>query len=274
MRSFVTSPFMASSAFFAVLLACFGVCCNSGAWGVEGAVEVEAPEDGESNQFPAVTDTLSHREALLIKRIATFEETIATLSNSLAVANSEAELFRRQYTELRLRVEALGLEAFGNDRAKLEQRLLQAVNDLRIERERADQLESRLIATCEAILTYMASSEGIDPALRLAVEEQLRLNAAMVTEFEPNPGAAAAMQGSLTDSRVLSIKKEWSLLVGNIGARQGVKVGMPFEVRREGRLLGNVLVVDVRDRIFGGVVQTAEALEQIRVGDYLRVAAR
>lgn len=201
------------------------------------------------------------------------EETIAALSASLAVANSEAELFRRQYSELRLRMEALGLGALGGGKEGLEERLLQAVNDLRVERERADQLEARLIALSEAVFSFMAGAQGADPELRLALEEQLRLSAALVGGFEPNP-AAAATRGSLTDSRVLSLNKDLSLLVGNIGASQGVKPGMPFDVLRDGRVIASVLAVDVRDRIFGGIVQTAAALDNIRVGDQMRVATR
>lgn len=273
MRPSRTTRFLAPPAILAALLACAGFCPLRAAGAGESPDE-PAPEEVETSELSVVVNSLRRREAALEKKIEALEETVATLSNSLAVANSEAEVFRRQYTQIRLRMEALGLDALGGDKAKLEQRLLQAVNDLRIERERADQLESRLIAMSEAILSFMASAQGADPELRLALEEQLRLSAALIAEFEPNPAGAAAMQGSLTDSRVLSIKKEWSLLVANIGARQGVKVGMPFEVYRDGRPLGSVLAVDVRDRIFGGVVQTAAALDQIRVGDQMRVATR
>ena len=37
--------------------------------------------------------------------------------------------------------------------------------------------------------------------------------------------AAAEAQPSLMDGSVISVKEEWSLVVGNIGEKQGVKIG-------------------------------------------------
>ena len=36
------------------------------------------------------------------------------------------------------------------------------------------------------------------------------------------------------DGSVISVKEEWSLVVGNIGEKQGVKMGMPLRVMRGG----------------------------------------
>jgi hypothetical protein len=66
-----------------------------------------------------------------------------------------------------------------------------------------------------------------------------------------------------------------ALVVGNIGKKQGVNVGMPFQVWRESRKIGDVRVVDVRDRICGAVIQNlVTEKEQIKKGDRLRVDAR
>ena len=35
------------------------------------------------------------------------------------------------------------------------------------------------------------------------------------------------------DGSVISVKDEWSLVVGNFGEKQGVKIGMPLRVVRE-----------------------------------------
>src|ERR1700676_2200928 len=55
-------------------------------------------------------------------------EWVKTLTSRLAESNAEAELFRRKYFDLELRMEALGLASTSKDRAKLEQRLLAAAS--------------------------------------------------------------------------------------------------------------------------------------------------
>ena len=73
---------------------------------------------------------------------------------------------------------------------------------------------------------------------------------------------------------VISIKEELSLVVANVGQKQGVKVGMPFQVLRGDQLIGTVRVVDARDKIAGAVIQnlTSEK-DKIKVGDRLKVDA-
>ncbi len=233
--------------------------------------EVAAEELGE---MAVVVESIARREKVLQDQLFTAQETIQALTESLAVSTAEAELFRREYEALRLRTEALGLEALGADKSAIEQRLLQAVNDLRLERERVAKLEGQMIALIESVMAFNVTTEAGDPELRLAVEEQMRLATALVENFEMQPSTEFAA-GSLSESRVISVKREWSLVVGNIGSRQGLRVGMPLEVVRDGRQLAQVLAVDVRERIFGGVIQSTSNLsDQILVGDRMRVAVR
>jgi hypothetical protein len=69
------------------------------------------------------------------------------------------------------------------------------------------------------------------------------------------------------------VKDEWSLVVGNIGEKQGVKMGMPMRVMRGDDLIATLRVVDVRQRICGAVVQEMGS-EKIKVGDRLQADAR
>jgi hypothetical protein len=64
-------------------------------------------------------------------------------------------------------------------------------------------------------------------------------------------------------------------VVANLGHRHGVKVGMPFQVIRDERIIGTVRVVDVREKISGAVIQdSASEKQQFKVGDRLRVDAQ
>ena len=57
----------------------------------------------------------------LRRQLSLSQETVQTLTTSLAESNAEAELFRRKFADLQLRMEALGLASASKDRAKLEQ---------------------------------------------------------------------------------------------------------------------------------------------------------
>ena len=77
------------------------------------------------------------------------------------------------------------------------------------------------------------------------------------------------------DGSVVSVKEEWSLVVGNLGEKQGVKIGMPLRVVRDGRTIATLRVVDVRQKICGAVIQEmGSGKEKIKVGDRLQADAR
>lgn len=218
------------------------------------------------------SETLLSQNGLLRKQLSLDRETQKTLTDSLVVSNAEAELFRRKFAELQLRMDALGVESVSKDRAKLEQRLLKAVSDLQLMNKEKEAYREQLLELTETMLRYVKSTESVDPQARAEVEAQLRstnqlLRARDAPEEEPRP--------NLMDGKVLSVKEEWSLVVGNLGAQQGVKIGMPLRIVRGGKTVATLRVVDVREKISGAVIQELDSEKvKIKVGDRLQVDAR
>jgi hypothetical protein len=90
------------------------------------------------------------------------------------------------------------------------------------------------------------------------------------TNAPPNSAQPGLMDGS-----VISVKDEWSFVVGNLGETQGVKIGMPLRVMRGDQKIATMRVVDVRQKICGAVIQEMDsAKEKIKVGDRLQVDAQ
>jgi len=166
-------------------------------------------------------------------------------------------------------MEALGLASASKDRAKLEQRLLTAVSDLQLAQKERDQYRDQMMQLSETMLRYLKTAEGGDPQARMGVETQLRSMNALVDKS----AKAQPPNGSLLDGSVISVKEEWSFVVGNFGAREGVKIGMPLRVKRGDDVVAKLRVVDVRERICGAVIQES-GKEKIKVGDRLEVDAR
>ena len=208
----------------------------------------------------------------LRREVETSRRTIATLSESLALANAEAEVFRRECKELRLRMEALGLEGIEADPERLEQRLLKAVRDLRVVHEQKEQLADQLVRMTEALLRFLSTVKEADAVARMELETELR-RANELLGVSVRPAAEAKASGaSLTDALVISLNDKISLVVANVGKRHGVRTGMSFEVWREGNRIGRVRVVDVREEISGAVVQYLRSdKDKIQVGDRLKI---
>jgi hypothetical protein len=214
-----------------------------------------------------VTELLSQKEELR-RQLSLSQQTVQTLTSSLAESNAEAELFRRKFANLELRMEALGLASASKDRAKLEQRLLTAVSDLQLAQKERDQYRDQMMQLSEAMLRYLKTAEGGDAQARMDVEAQLRSMNALEKSSKAQPTT-----GSLLDGSVIGLKEEWSFVVGNFGAREGVKIGMPLRVKRGNEVVARLRVVDVRERICGAIIQES-GKEKIKVGDRLEVDAR
>ncbi len=215
---------------------------------------------------------LLQQDADLQKQLSIAQESLKALTSSLAESNAEAELFRRKYSDLQLQMEALGLASANKDRAKLEQRLLAAVSDLQLAQKERDEYRDQMLRLDEAVLCYLKTSQSGDAKARMDVETQLRSVDKLVTK---SSNAPESPEPGLMDGNVISVKDEWSFVVGNLGEKQGVKIGMPMRVMRGDRRIATLRVIDVRQRICGAVVQEMDSKkERIKVGDRLQVDAQ
>jgi hypothetical protein len=216
-------------------------------------------------------DLLQQNEHLQ-RRLSIAEESLKAVTSSLAESNAEAELFRRKYSDLQLQMEALGLTSANKDRAKLEQRLLAAVSDLQLAQKEHDEYRDQMLRLDEAVLCYLKTSQSADAKARMDVETQLRSIDKLVTKSSNAPNLPGP---GLMDGNVISVKDEWSFVVGNFGEKQGVKVGMPMRVMRGDQRIATLRVIDVRQRICGAVIQEMDSKKDtIRVGDRLQVDAQ
>jgi hypothetical protein len=208
----------------------------------------------------------------LQKRLSIAQESLKALTSSLAESNAEAELFRRKYSDLQLQMEALGLASANKDRAKLEQRLLAAVSDLQLAQKERDEYRNQMLRLDEAVLCYLKTSQSGDAKARMDVETQVRSIDKLVTKSTDTPDLP---EPSLMDGNVISVKDEWSFVVGNLGEKQGVKLGMPMRVMRGDQRIATLRVIDVRQKICGAVIQEMDSKrDRIKVGDRLQVDAQ
>jgi hypothetical protein len=218
---------------------------------------------------------LKEEAVVLQEKLAVSEATAARLTESVAMANGEADLFRKQIGDFKLRLEALGVGASSGNTGKLEERLLEAVSGYRRAESERQKLSESLKGLTVAAADFARKTSDTDPETRLVLEAQLRRSQELLGPASPNAPAASPAVPTLTDGTVISIKDELGLVVANLGVKQGVAVGMPFQVIRDDHLIGTVRVVQVRDKIAGAVIQDLSSeRDKIKVGDHLKIAAR
>jgi hypothetical protein len=220
-------------------------------------------------------ERLEEDVALLQEKLTVAETTAKRLTESVAVAHAEAEVFRRQSGEQKLKLEALGIAGGSGNPSKVEQRLLTAVNDLRHGETERKKLTEALIALTEAAMNFTRVATTKEPDARAALETQVLQATALLGDASPNAVELPATPATLTDGMIISLKDELALVVANVGTKQGVAVGMPFQVLRGSKVIGTVRVVDARERIAGAIIQNLSSeKEKIKVGDRLKIAAR
>lgn len=230
----------------------------------------------ELTETKLTLDTVTEENRTLREQLRAARQSISALTESLAIANTESEVFRTQVIDLTLRMEALGLDAVGTDKQRLEQRLLRAVQDLQLAQEEKEKITGHLLRLNEALIRYLKTASSEDAEARMELESELRevsktLNEGMTEEWEDS----FPIGQSLLDGMIISIKEEYSLVVANMGSAQGVRIGMPFEVWRDKEQIGVVRVVDVRENISGAVIQNLDETKgKLKVGDRLRVETR
>jgi hypothetical protein len=146
------------------------------------------------------------------------------------------------------------------------------VSDLHLAQKERDEYRDQMLRLNEAMLRYLKTSQSGDAQARMDVETQLRSTNQLATKSRNAPDSP---RPSLMDGSVISMKEEWSFVVGNLGEKQGVKIGMPMRVMRDDRKIATLRVVDVRQKICGAVIQEMDSeKEKIKVGDRLQVDAQ
>jgi hypothetical protein len=251
----------------------FGVCLASAlpAAQFDGSLtDFRSPQGGSEKLLSPSEEVVLQLRA----KLAASDEVIASLQKNLTASSGEAYAFRCQAIDYKLRFEALGIPLSGSQNS-IEQRLLASVNDLRLVSDKRSLLRDTLVRLCDAVLAFERSAVSGNADARLALEVEMRgASKALSSDLQKSVKSATGAV-SLTEGSVVSIREDLALIVGNFGATSGVKSGMPFRVSRGAQLIATVRVVDVRERIFGAVIENLNTEnEKVRVGDHLSLEAR
>ena len=224
------------------------------------------------NSRTQVPDPDSNTIGALKEKLLLAETTISALTATVAEMGNSAEATRRELEDANLRIENIAVSSSDSKTEVLESRLLQCLRELRVLRGSNEAARGQLLILSEAVQMLMLTSADTNPQSRMTVEAELRkTNEVLGAAPQVSPKAATA---SLNDGLVIDSKNEISLIIINLGKSHGVKVGMPFQVFRNGKLINKLKIVDVREKISGGVIQSLMSDDaRIEKGDTVKVNA-
>lgn len=239
---------------FAALVA--GVCLG------ENVNASEPMQVGFVESTPETTEVQQLR-----RKLEHSEAVVRMLQENLVAATSEVEIFRRKTSELNVRLEAMGTEP-------LDTRLIKLLNSLKTVTAQRRTLQQGMMALSESVLRFKQAAVTDDADARLDLESGIRVaSEALSSSGVDNPGGQPKAVTSV-GGRVISLNEELALVVTDVGAGQGVRSGMPFQVLRGDSVVGSVRIVNVREKISGALIVDESAGDRIRVGDRLKIAAQ
>lgn len=220
--------------------------------------------DKENVRSAIDAEAILLENAAMKQRLAENENLLRSLQQSFGSVSNEAEVFRRKSAELNARIESLGA-------ASVDSRLIKLLNELRAGASERSKLRDALMELTEAAARYQKHASRENPLAQIALDSAIKESAEVLGVDAKNPPDVSPNLPRITDSIVVSVKDELALIVANVGTRQGVRLGMPFEVVRGDMVIGTIRIVDVRERISGALIQNLSKDETIKVGDHLRV---
>lgn len=200
--------------------------------------------------------------------VETLEARVRALEESLILAKAESEFFREKWQELRLRNEALGLEALTGDEKALQEKLVRVVGELyQSEKSRRllEEASRKLIQSSADMLKAGPGTPAFLAQKRADYEVALR----SLNEVLNGRGGTLPAAADIKTGQIVSIDEKLGLAVLNFGKAQGVRIGMPFRVLRGENIIGRCKVVEVRDSISAALIESTKNKTELQAGDRL-----
>ena len=221
---------------------------------------------------------LAESEASLIEAL----QKVGALRTELQKVASQKDLLARALAEANRQPvpsvssdEALGTASLSEGSTGLEQRLLAAVNDLRVVEGENQALRGHLNRIANAASSYISGNPDAEFALRSEIESSVSF---LGSEWTPEKAIAEltgmrAGEVAARDIKIVGVRPELGLVVLGNGTSSGLRPGMPLVIERNGETIATATLIEARKSLAGAVL-TGASLEDaaVTVGDIAQLA--
>lgn len=234
------------------------------------AVTTSQCDDEVNRSLRETTERLLIENATLKRQAQDQAETVRQLKETLAIARTESDLFRKQWTEARLLLELAGMTGGRTSAAAMIHRqLAESVRMLYLAEADRDRLATQLGRLAQAVEMQQGVEGELARTRQLLAEQQ----AAVAAPTPSGSGEADGKSSSLASARVVDVNRALHVAVLDVGRDHGARVGMPFEVIRNGRVVAELRVVEVRRKISGAMTVDVKTTTRLQAGDTARATA-
>lgn len=143
------------------------------------------------------------------------------------------------------KIEVLGLNSVSLDPKSLESKLLSSVSEVRLLKDNASKALNGITSLSESLQVLLKTTKDINPQVRLNLEIELRNTLNILSSSDIKDKIHLT---SLNEARIIDIQGNTELIVANVGASNGVKLGMTFSILRNNKKIASAYVIDVREK--------------------------
>lgn len=195
---------------------------------------------------------------------AELEQRLRQLEESLALAQTESDYFHGKWVELKLEHEALGMEALTANEKAIQDKLVRLVGELyRSEKNRLKLQESvnELIVSGQRL----QQAGPLDKAQRRAEYEVAVRAVKVAMGGEQKVAIASDMRSGV----ISALSEDGTQAIANFGRAQEARIGMPFRVLRNSKVIGRARLIEVREYLSTALIEGVIEKEKVQVGDRL-----
>lgn len=186
------------------------------------------------------------------------EAAVRALTASVAIARTESELFQQLWSEAQVRAQTISANLLEADAAATQRQLVEALRKLYV----ADAERMRLAELLNRLVVGIDSNRDISGEMA-AAREMLAVRSVRKS--------GVIESSSLASARILEVNESLQMVVLDVGANRGVRVGMPLIILRGNRMVAELRVVEVRPKISGALIEKVENNVTIKAGDTAQV---
>ena len=186
------------------------------------------------------------------------EAAVRALTASVAIARTESELFQQLWSEAQVRAQTISANLLEADAAATQRQLVEALRKLYV----ADAERIRLAELLNRLVVGIDSNRDISGEMA-AARELLAVRSVRKS--------GVIERSSLASARILEVNEGLQMVVLDVGANRGVRVGMPLIILRGNRMVAELRVVEVRPKISGALIEKVENNVTIKAGDTAQV---
>ena len=203
-------------------------------------------------------EKLRAENATLRQDVEQRDAAIRSLTESLAIARTESELFQKQWGEAQLRAQMLGVNFADANATQTQRQLAETMRVL----SRAEAERKQLVEQLKRLLEAVQTNGNVTGE----VERTRNLLAAR------DPLTPASMsEGTIEAAQIVDVNPKLHVVVLNVGLLRGAQIGMPFVVFRGDRVVAWLKVVDVRQSVCAALIERVERDVTLTTTDTARV---